>query len=147
MRFELLTLTGTKFGGEVAEVALRTTDGDLGILPNHEPLTAIAVAGPVTVKPKSGREQIFATFGGMLEVGPELVRLMSDEAEHEDELVDREVEVALDAARALKAVAKDKHELARAQELVDRQTVRLGVARMRRRHRERTGPGQTGQPE
>ena len=40
MDFQLLTLTGTKFSGDVKQVTLRTTDGDIGILPNHEPLTA-----------------------------------------------------------------------------------------------------------
>ena len=141
MQFELLTLTGTKFDGEVSQVTLVTTDGEIGILPHHEPLMAVAVAGPVVVKPKGGREQTFATFGGMLEVEAERVRLLADEAEHEDDLVAREVEAALHEAQALKAAAKDKHELAKAQALIDRQTVRLGVARLSRRHREHPGPG------
>jgi F-type H+-transporting ATPase subunit epsilon len=139
VKFELLTLTGAKFEGEAEQVSLVTTDGEIGILPYHEPLMAVAVPGPVTVKPKQGREQTFATFGGMLEVGGNRVRLLADEAEHEDELVAKEIEAALREAEALKAAAKDKHELARAQELVDRQTVRLGVARLARRHRERSG--------
>jgi F0F1-type ATP synthase epsilon subunit len=101
------------------------------------------VAGPVTVKPAQGREQTFATYGGMLEIQDNRVRLLADEAEHADELVAKEVEAALAEARALKAAAKDKHELARAQELIDRQTVRLGVARLSRRHRERPSGGPT----
>jgi F-type H+-transporting ATPase subunit epsilon len=134
MHFALLTLTGTKFDGDVNQVSLKTADGDMGILGNHEPLTAIAEPGPVTVYLKGGKTQVFATFGGLLEVTAEGVRLMSDEAEHEDDLVHAEIEAALKEAETLKAAAKDKHELSRAQELVDRQTVRLGVARMRRSH-------------
>jgi F-type H+-transporting ATPase subunit epsilon len=143
VQFELLTLTGTKFEGEAEQVSLVTTDGEIGILPHHEPLMAVAVAGPVTVKPAQGREQTFATYGGMLEIQDNRVRLLADEAEHADELVAKEVEAALAEARALKAAAKDKHELARAQELIDRQTVRLGVARLSRRHRERPSGGPT----
>ena len=134
MDFELLTLTGTKFSGEVRQVTLRTTDGDIGILPNHEPLTAAVDAGPVTVYKKGGTNEVFAVFGGLLEVSAQRVRLLADEAEHAEELIAGEIEAALKHAETLKAAAKDKVELARAQELVDREVVRLGVAKMRRRH-------------
>lgn len=134
MHFELLTLTGVKYTGDVAEVSLTTVDGEIGILPHHENLTAIAVPGPVTVRAK-GKSQVFATFGGLLEVRPDGVRLLADEAESADELVVAEVEAALKRAEALKAAAKDKTELSRAQELVDRQQVRLGVVRVRHHQR------------
>jgi F-type H+-transporting ATPase subunit epsilon len=139
MQFELLTLTGSKFSGEVKQITLTTAEGDIGILPNHETLTAVAKPGPVTVYVKGGKTQTFATFGGLLEVTAERVRLLSDEAEHEDDLVQAEIEAALKQAEELKDAAKDKRELSRAQELVDRHTVRLGVARMRRHHRDKPG--------
>jgi len=132
MQFELLTLTGTKFAGEATEVTLTTTEGDLGILPYHENLTAVAAAGPVTVHKKGGDKETFAIFGGMLEVSDNRARLLADEAEHERDLVESQIEAALQHAEELKAAAKDKIELARAQELIDRQVVRLGVAKMRR---------------
>ncbi len=133
MLFELLTLTGAKFRGEVTEVTLTTANGQIGVLPNHEPLTAVVKPGSVVVREKGGKQTIFATFGGLLEVTPDATRVLADEAEHEDSLVQGEIQIALAEAEALKAKAGDKHELARAQELVDRQTVRLGVAQMRRR--------------
>lgn len=141
MDFELLTLSGAKFSGEATMVSLTTVDGQMGILPHHEPLVAKVVAGPVVVKPAKGESQVFATYGGLLEVGNNRVRLMADEAEHAEELVTSEIEAALKRAEDMRAKAKDKTELARAQELVDRQAVRLGVARMRRReHRRPEGP-------
>jgi F-type H+-transporting ATPase subunit epsilon len=126
MEFELLTLTGTKYQGDVAEVTLTTADGQIGIFPNHEDLTAQVMAGPVTIREKGGKQQVFATFGGLMEVTKTRMRLLADEAEHESDL---------DQAQAQKASVKDKHELARAQEMVDRQSVRLGVAKLNRRAR------------
>ena len=139
MRFELLTLGGTKYQGEVAEVVLRTTDGELGVLPGHEPLTAIVVAGPVTVQPRAGATEHFVSFGGLLEVRDNVARLLADEAEHADDLVHEEIEAALAKAHELKEAAQSRHEIHRAQELIDRHTVRLEVARIRRHHRERPG--------
>jgi F-type H+-transporting ATPase subunit epsilon len=139
MDFQLLTLSGSKFSGEAAMVSLTTVDGQLGILPHHESLVAKVVAGPVVVKPVKGENQVFAIYGGLLEVGANRVRLMADEAEHAEELVSSEIEAALKRAEDMRAKAKDKTELAHAQELVDRQAVRLGVSRMRRREHRRPG--------
>ena len=135
MQFELLTLGGSKFAGAAASVQLTTVDGELGILPHHEPLVAQVKGGPVVIHLPGGGSEIFATFGGLLEVGNNRVRLLADEADHGRELVAEEIELALGRAKELRAAAKDKHELARAQEQVDRQAVRLGVARMHRRSR------------
>lgn len=132
MRFELLTLTGTKFSGEATQVDVSTAEGEMGILPFHENLTAVAAAGPVTVYKKGGDKEIFAIFGGLLEITDNRTRLLADEAEHAQDLVESQIEAALKHAEQLKSEAKDKVELARAQELIDRQVVRLGVAKMRR---------------
>lgn len=142
MQFELLTLKGVKFRGQASEVSLRTVDGQLGILPHHEPLTAIVVPGPVSVR-SNGKHELYASFGGLLEVRDNVVRLLANEAEAADELIHEEIETALAKAEALRASARDKHELHRAQELVDRHIVRLEVSRLRRRHREHQNPDRT----
>lgn len=135
MRFELLTLSGAKFQGEAEEVQLTTTNGQMGILPHHEPFVGQVVAGAVTIKTGSGAPEVFATYGGLLEITADYVRLLADEADHESDLVTSEIEAALAEARELRAKAKDKTELAKAQQMIDRSEVRLGIARMRRTHR------------
>ena len=139
MRFELLTLSGAKFEGEADEVQLTTTGGQMGILPHHEPFVGQVVAGAVTVRTGRGDPEVFATYGGLLEITPDYVRLLADEADHEGDLVTSEIEAALAQAKEMRDKAKDKTELARAQQMIDRSEVRLGVARMRRTHRDR-GP-------
>jgi len=137
MNFELLTLSGAKWQGEADEVQLTTTNGQLGILPHHEPLVAQVVAGAVTIKSGKGAPEVFATYGGLLEVTKDYVRILADEADHEGELVAEEIEQALADAKKMRDNAKDRTELANAQRMIDRSEVRLGVARMRRTHHER----------
>lgn len=134
MRFELLTLTGAKWQGEADEVQLTTTNGQMGVLTHHEPLVAQVVAGPVTIKVGKNTPEIFATYGGLLEVTADYVRLLADEADHESDLVASEIEAALVQAKEMRAGAKDKTELAKAQQMIDRSEVRLGVVGMRRTH-------------
>jgi F-type H+-transporting ATPase subunit epsilon len=133
MEFELLTLAGTKYKGEARSVHVRTATGEMGILPHHENLTTIVLPGAITITTPSGVEHL-ASFGGLLQVTDNHVRLLADEAEHADELIHHEIEAALEYAKSLQASAKTKHELHHAQTLIDRHAVRLHVAGLRRRH-------------
>jgi F-type H+-transporting ATPase subunit epsilon len=134
LEFELLTLAGVKYKGEAREVHVRTATGEMGILPHHENLTTIVMPGPVTITTKTGVEHV-ASFGGILQIVDNHVRLLADEAEHADELIHEEIEAALEYAKTLQANAKTKFEMHHAQTLVDRHAVRLQVAGMRRRHK------------
>jgi F-type H+-transporting ATPase subunit epsilon len=134
MNFELLTLSGAKWQGEADEVVVTTTGGEMGILPNHEPFVAQVVPGPITIKHGKGAPEVFATYGGLLEITKDYVRVLADEADHESDLVASEIEAALAQAKAMRDKAKDKTELAKAQQLIDRSELRLGIAKMRRTH-------------
>lgn len=132
MLFELLTLSGVKFSGQVDEVALTLSGGDAVILPKHEPLTALSLPGAVSVRTKS-KEELFVTHGGVLEVTGSYVRLLADEADRADDLIEEEIQDAINNAKSIQAGTKDSLELNRAQEIIDRQIVRLNVANIRRR--------------
>jgi F-type H+-transporting ATPase subunit epsilon len=137
MQFELLTLSGPRFQGEIAEVSLMTASGQIAILPHHEPLTSVVVAGAISVVEKNGHSEHFATFGGLLEVTKERIRVLADEAEPANELVEAEIEAAIAEAERLKNDATTSSQLAHANRMLDRSTVRLGVARLKR-HRRRS---------
>ncbi len=132
MKFELLTLTGVKFRGDVAALSLNTADGQISVRPGHEPLTSIAVAGPVALRDKDGKISYFAAFGGLLEITADLVRLLADEAEAGEDLNEAEINAALERAEAMKAKAETGHDVRKARELAGRHSVRLEVARLHR---------------
>ncbi|MCU0667569.1 MAG: ATP synthase F1 subunit epsilon [Patescibacteria group bacterium] len=135
MQTKLVTLSGIQFNEPAKEVHLRTALGSMVVLPGHEPISAITEPGPVKIVNDNGEETIFASYGGLLEVTNNTVRILLDEVDHEADLIESEVQEALAAAQALKAKAKDQKELDEAQKLIDRQAVRLEVARIRRRPR------------
>ncbi len=139
MKFELVTLDGVKFSAQAYSVVLPTAAGQVTILPSHEPLLGVVVPGVVTIRrdkndPDHHLEH-YATYGGVLEVGKEGVRVLVDEATHGDEINEAEAEKAHQAALAMQKSAKDQVELDKAQALIDRTAVRLQVAGLRRRHR------------
>lgn len=139
MKFELVSLDGVKFSADAYSIILPTAAGQITILPGHEPLLGVVVPGVVTIRRNQNDPDYhlehYATYGGVLEVSKDGVRVLVDEATHGDEINEAEAEKAHQAALDLRKAAKDQVELEKAQALVDRQAVRLQVAGLRRRHR------------
>lgn len=135
MHVTLVTLSGLQYNDEALEVRMATPSGRLVIMSNHEPLTAVANPGPITILCNNNEEILFASYGGLLEVSDNKVRLLLDEVDHAVDLVEADIKAALEAAKQLKAKAKDQTELAAAQRLIDRQAIRLEVAQIRRKPR------------
>lgn len=138
MKLQLVTLTGTKVDEEVYEVILPTSAGEIAVFPGHEPLVSMAVPGVIQVRTvKTDKDEdmdLFAISGGVIEVNQGLVRVLVDEADHGDDIIEAESQAALDRALKLRDSAKDAVELEKAHQLVDRHMVRLKVAGLRRRH-------------
>lgn len=139
MQFQLVTLAGTKLDEAVYEVILPTTEGVISVFPSHEALVTMAVPGIVSVrrrKEDSDDElEYFAISGGVVEINQERVRILVDEAEHGDDIVEAESQAALERALKMQSEATDQVELDKAHQLVDRHRVRLRVADLRRRKR------------
>lgn len=139
MQFQLVTLAGTKLDEAVYEVILPTTEGVISVFPSHEALVTMAVPGIVSVrrrKEDSDDElEYFAISGGVVEINQERVRILVDEAEHGDDIVEAESQAALERALKMQNEATDQIELDKAHQLVDRHRVRLRVADLRRRKR------------
>ena len=139
MKFELVTLTGVKVDQDVYEVMLPTAAGPISVFTGHEPLVSIAVPGEIAVRhaknDPDSKLEYFAVSGGVIEIASDRVKVLVDEADRSDEIVESEAKAALDRALALKKNAKNEIELEKASELVDRHQVRLNVAGLRRKHR------------
>lgn len=138
MRLQLVTLGGVKYDKDIFEVILPTPDGNISVFANHEPLVTVVSAGVITVVDQAGDTEAqfehFATEGGIVEIKND-IRVLVDEASHSSEIVEEEAKNALERAHKMREEAKDRISLDHAQSLVDRETTRLQVAEIRRRHR------------
>jgi F-type H+-transporting ATPase subunit epsilon len=139
MNLKLITLLGVKIDQEVYELIIPTSAGEIGVFPGHEPLVTLAVPGAIAVRYARGdsddKLEYFAISGGIVEVNQQAVRVLVDEADHGDDIIEAESKAALARAIELRDNAKNQLELEKAHEMVDRHSVRLKVAELRRRHR------------
>jgi F-type H+-transporting ATPase subunit epsilon len=141
MKLELVTLLGVKLDRDVYEIIIPTTDGEIAVFPGHEPLVTIAAPGALAVRYEktdpNEKLDYFAISGGVVEISQDHTRILVDEADHGDDIIEAESKAALDRAVEMRDNAKDQVELEKAHQLVDRHAVRLKVADLRRHRRPR----------
>ncbi len=141
MKFKLVTLAGEKINEDVYEVLIPTIEGEIGVFPDHEPLITVAKPGVVTIKlhkdHSADRHEYFAMSGGIVEITGKTVKILVDEAEHGDDIVEAETQAALERAIVMRDNADSTVELDKAHQLIDRHMVRLKVADLHRRRHNR----------
>ena len=103
------------FSGEARFVALPGEAGELGILPKHTPLITRIKPGSVRIELPNGDEEFVFVAGGILEVQPDRVTVLSDTAIRGKDLDDKKANEAKAAAEEALKNAKSEIDMARAQ--------------------------------
>ncbi|MBZ4210666.1 MAG: F0F1 ATP synthase subunit epsilon [Comamonadaceae bacterium] len=102
------------FSGEARFVALPGEAGELGIYPRHTPLITRIKAGSVRIEQADGSEEFIFVAGGILEVQPHCVTVLSDTAIRGKDLDDEKANEAKAAAEESIKNAKTDIDLAKA---------------------------------
>ncbi|HXX51221.1 MAG TPA: F0F1 ATP synthase subunit epsilon [Xanthobacteraceae bacterium] len=79
LHFEFVSPETMVFSGEVDQVDLPGSEGDLGILPGHAPLVTSLRPGVVTII-RDGQREPVVVIGGFAEVGPAGLTILADRA-------------------------------------------------------------------
>ena len=102
------------FSGEAKFVALPGEAGELGILPGHIPLITRIKPGAVRIEKSDGGEEFVFVAGGILEVQPNCVTVLSDTAIRGHDLDEAKANDAKKAAEEAVKNAKSDLDLAKA---------------------------------
>ena len=103
------------FSGEARFVALPGEAGELGIFPRHTPLITRIKAGSVRIELADGSEEFIFVAGGLLEVQPNCVTVLSDTAIRGMDLDNEKANAAKALAEEALKNAKGELDIARAQ--------------------------------
>lgn len=117
LRVEVVSADGLIWEGDAVQVIARTTEGDIGILANHEPFLGVLVPGAAEVFTVDGIREVVAVDGGFLSVADNRVSLLNGYARMAKEI----------------SLAQAESELAKAQLALERGDV--STATMQHYHR------------
>ncbi len=94
---EIVSPEAVLWSGEAEMLITRTTEGELGILANHQPLMGALVPWSAVITAAHGPKVVLAVKGGFLQVKSNRVTLLTDLAQ----MVEGEGQEAIAEARRL----------------------------------------------
>jgi F-type H+-transporting ATPase subunit epsilon len=123
------------FSGEARFVALPGESGELGIYPRHTPLITRIKPGSVRIELPDGKEEFVFVAGGVLEVQPDCVTVLSDTAIRGKDLDEEKSNAAKVAAEEALKSAKSDIDFAKAQSELSVMAAQIAALRKFRQKR------------
>jgi F-type H+-transporting ATPase subunit epsilon len=115
IQVDVVSAESAIFSGEATFVALPGEAGELGIKPRHTPLITRIKPGSVRIQKPDGSEEFIFVAGGILEVQPNSVTVLSDTAVRGKDLDEEKANAAKAAAQEALKNAKSEIDVAKAQ--------------------------------
>ena len=78
LHVEVVAADRLVWSGQAVNIIARTVEGDVGILPGHEPFLAVLVPCVVEIVTADGRSESLAVDGGFISVDHNSVTVVSD---------------------------------------------------------------------
>src|SRR5256885_2353412 len=133
IRCDIVSAEAEIFHGEAKMVIATGEAGELGIAPRHAPLITRLKPGQVRVLLENGEEQFFYVSGGILEVQPQVVTVLTDTAIRAKDLDESAARRAKEEAERALANRTDAVEVAQAQAELAQAIAQLqAIERLRR---------------
>ncbi|QNH96276.1 F0F1 ATP synthase subunit epsilon [Corynebacterium anserum] len=90
---QLVAVERALWSGTATSVTAQTTEGEIGVLPGHEPLLGQLVEnGVVVIRTSDGEKKVASVKGGFLSVSSEKITILADSAVWADEVDTAEAE-------------------------------------------------------
>jgi F-type H+-transporting ATPase subunit epsilon len=133
LQLEIVTPERLAYSDQVDSVQLPGIEGELGVLPHHAPLVSILGVGELVIR-KGGQEESFAIVGGFLQVRPDKVVVMAEDADMASEIdLEKAHEARREAEKALETGYHEGADLSLARASLQQALLRIRVAE-RRQH-------------
>ncbi|MGP3944098.1 MULTISPECIES: F0F1 ATP synthase subunit epsilon [Streptomyces] len=100
LQVEMVAADRSVWSGVATLVIARTTSGDIGVMPGHQPLLGVLESGPVTIRSVDGGTVVAAVHGGFISFADDKLSLLAEVAELSDEIDVKRAERALERAKS-----------------------------------------------
>jgi F-type H+-transporting ATPase subunit epsilon len=134
IRVDIVTAERLVFSDDADIVMVPGVEGEMGILPHHEPIMTMIQPGEILVRHGS-EEHSLAVSGGFLEVTPDHITILADAAERADEIDIARAEAAKKRAEENLTRTAAEVDTANAEASLRRALARIKVAEKRRSRR------------
>jgi F-type H+-transporting ATPase subunit epsilon len=110
MTLDIVSVEAQVFSGDVTFIQVTGSQGEIGVYPGHTALITPIKPGQLTAIDDQGQEHIFFVAGGIMEIQPKTVTILSDTAVRADDL--DEASALVIKEKAEKALSEQQSEVA-----------------------------------
>ncbi len=122
----IITPDRTFYQGQATMLEFTTTEGDIGVYPQHIPLTTVVAPGICTIHEAEGDKKA-ALHAGLAEILPDKVTILAELVEWPDEIDPDRAKKAEERARARLANKTEDTDVLRAEIALKKAIVRQNV--------------------
>jgi F-type H+-transporting ATPase subunit epsilon len=133
IKVDVVSAERSLFEGEAKFVVLPGESGEIGVLPGHTPLITRIRPGTLKIVMPDDTEEFIFVAGGLLEVQPHHVTVLSDTAIRADDLDEAKAEQARQRAEETLRNTKDKADMAVVQAELEMLVAQAAAARRLRK--------------
>ena len=124
---QIISPTRVFFDGDATMVEMKTTEGEIGVLAGHIPLTAILEPGVLRIRQEQGEKEA-ALHDGFVKITKDRVTILAESCEWPDEIdVNRAEEAKIRAERRIKSGEK-QIDMVRAELALKKALTRIDLA-------------------
>jgi len=118
---------GVFYEGEIDMLEFNTTEGEIGVLPGHIPMTVIIKPGIMTIYETGKEEKRAAIHAGFAEILPDQVTILAEIAEWPEEIDVARAEAAMERAQARIQEKASETDMMRAETALLRAMARINL--------------------
>ncbi len=126
MKLQVITPDKEFFQGDVSMVELNTADGQMGIYPQHIPLTVAVAPGVLQIHGAEGLRKA-ALLSGFIQILPEKMTILAEACEWPEDIDGARANEARIRAERRLTEGSDETDIARAEAALQRALVRLSL--------------------
>lgn len=128
MQVDVVSAERSLYSGEATAVYARSLDGEIGILPGHQPVLLALGPSPVRVQGVDGDEVVLAVHNGFLELRENQLTVLADIAELAPDI---DLERAKEARRRAELHLRDESYPGDGRAELERAELRIRIAEQR----------------
>ena len=129
-KLQIISPTRIFFNEDVEMVEMKTSEGEIGVLAGHIPLTAILEPGVLKIRQGTGVKEA-ALHDGFVEIRKDKVTVLAESCEWPDEIDENRAREAEERAKRRLQAHDPKIDLSRAEIALRKAMVRQELAKMR----------------
>ena len=129
IKLQIITPEKILYDGEVAMIEYNTTEGYVGVLPGHIPMTQVISPGNLVVYETNKEEgRVGALHAGFVQIMPDIITVLAEVVEWKEDIDVERAKESVERAKKRLVERADNLDVARAEAALKRALTRIEVA-------------------